>query len=145
VLSSPDESTITIATRDTGKVLGQADHKSTMRHSHLANNTLLAAVEVGVAGLNFGLSDSLDHTHLDLRRDVRVRGAGFICARAACAQLTCRTLEHPEANKSLLELWQSIWLLAKDTPSKRPCLTNARTRFPGAADPMQGSAALLHA
>jgi hypothetical protein len=58
VLSSPDESTITIATRDTGKVLGQADHKSTMRYSHLANNTLLAAVEVGVAGFNFGLSDS---------------------------------------------------------------------------------------
>lgn len=30
-----------------GKVLGHADHKSTMRYSHLANETLLAAVEVG--------------------------------------------------------------------------------------------------
>jgi len=30
-----------------GKVLGHADHKSTMRYSHLANETLLAAVEAG--------------------------------------------------------------------------------------------------
>lgn len=30
-----------------GKVLGHADHKSTMRYSHLANDTLLAAVEAG--------------------------------------------------------------------------------------------------
>jgi len=28
-------------------VLGHADHKSTMRYSHLANDTLLAAVEAG--------------------------------------------------------------------------------------------------
>lgn len=32
-----------------GKVLGHADHKSTMRYSRLANDTLLAAVEAGAA------------------------------------------------------------------------------------------------
>lgn len=32
-----------------GKVLGHADHKSTMRYAHLANDTLLAAVEAGAA------------------------------------------------------------------------------------------------
>ncbi len=32
-----------------GKVLGHADYKSTMRYSHLANDTLLAAVEAGAA------------------------------------------------------------------------------------------------
>lgn len=30
-----------------GRVLGHADHKSTMRYSHLAHDTLLAAVEAG--------------------------------------------------------------------------------------------------
>lgn len=35
-----------------GRVLGHADHKSTMRYSHLANDTLLAAVEAGAAKLN---------------------------------------------------------------------------------------------
>ena len=34
-----------------GRVLGHADHKSTMRYSHLANETLLAAVEAGAAKL----------------------------------------------------------------------------------------------
>jgi len=34
-----------------GKVLGHADHKSTTRYSHLANETLLAAVEVGAANM----------------------------------------------------------------------------------------------
>lgn len=34
-----------------GKVLGHADHQSTMRYSHLANDTLLAAVEAGAAKL----------------------------------------------------------------------------------------------
>lgn len=34
-----------------GNVLGHADHKSTMRYSHLANDTLLAAVEAGAAKL----------------------------------------------------------------------------------------------
>jgi len=32
-----------------GRVLGHADHKSTMRYAHLANDTLLAAVEAGAA------------------------------------------------------------------------------------------------
>lgn len=34
-----------------GRVLGHADHQSTMRYSHLANETLLAAVEAGAAGI----------------------------------------------------------------------------------------------
>ena len=34
-----------------GRVLGHADHKSTMRYAHLANDTLLAAVEAGAARL----------------------------------------------------------------------------------------------
>ena len=37
-----------------GRVLGHADHKSTMRYSHLANDTLLAAVEAGAAGMTQG-------------------------------------------------------------------------------------------
>ncbi|WP_326523592.1 site-specific integrase [Sphingomonas sp.] len=32
-----------------GRVLGHADHKSTMRYAHLANDTLLAAVEAGAS------------------------------------------------------------------------------------------------
>lgn len=39
-----------------GKVLGHADHQSTQRYSHLANETLLAAVEAGAAKLNGALS-----------------------------------------------------------------------------------------
>ena len=39
-----------------GKVLGHADHKSTMRYGHLANETLFAAVEVGAAKLRVNLS-----------------------------------------------------------------------------------------
>lgn len=35
-----------------GKVLGHADHQSTMRYAHLANDTLLAAVEAGAAKMN---------------------------------------------------------------------------------------------
>lgn len=35
-----------------GRILGHADHQSTMRYSHLADDTLLAAVEAGAAGLN---------------------------------------------------------------------------------------------
>lgn len=34
-----------------GRILGHADHQSTMRYAHLANDTLLAAVEAGAAGL----------------------------------------------------------------------------------------------
>ena len=37
-----------------GRVLGHADHKSTMRYSHLANDTLLAAVEAGAAKMAAG-------------------------------------------------------------------------------------------
>ena len=35
-----------------GRVLGHADHKSTMRYSHLANDTLMAAVEAGAAKMS---------------------------------------------------------------------------------------------
>lgn len=35
-----------------GKVLGHADHQSTMRYSHLANDTLMQAVEAGAAKMN---------------------------------------------------------------------------------------------
>jgi integrase len=35
-----------------GKVLGHANHASTMRYSHLTNDTLLAAVEAGAAKMN---------------------------------------------------------------------------------------------
>ena len=35
-----------------GRIVGHADHQSTMRYSHLANDTLLAAVEAGAAGIN---------------------------------------------------------------------------------------------
>lgn len=41
-----------------GKILGHADHQSTMRYSHLANDTLLAAVEAGAAKLNVGWADA---------------------------------------------------------------------------------------
>lgn len=39
-----------------GRILGHADHQSTMRYSHLANDTLLAAVEAGAAGMMGGAS-----------------------------------------------------------------------------------------
>ena len=32
-----------------GRILGHADHHSTMRYSHLANDTLMAAAEAGAA------------------------------------------------------------------------------------------------
>jgi site-specific recombinase XerD len=34
-----------------GKVLGHADFKSTQRYAHIANDTLLAAVEAGAANM----------------------------------------------------------------------------------------------
>ena len=34
-----------------GRILGHADHQSTMRYAHLANDTLLKAVEAGAAGI----------------------------------------------------------------------------------------------
>ncbi|OBX19248.1 hypothetical protein A9995_09020 [Erythrobacter sp. QSSC1-22B] len=39
-----------------GRILGHADHQSTMRYSHLANDTLMAAVEAGAAGMTKGSS-----------------------------------------------------------------------------------------
>lgn len=36
-----------------GRILGHADHQSTMRYSHLANETLMAAVEAGAANLKW--------------------------------------------------------------------------------------------
>ena len=39
-----------------GKVLGHADHQSTMRYSHLADTTLRAAVEAGAAKMEGALS-----------------------------------------------------------------------------------------
>ena len=41
-----------------GRILGHADHQSTMRYAHLANDTLLAAVEAGAAGLQAGPADA---------------------------------------------------------------------------------------
>ncbi|MCJ2178599.1 site-specific integrase [Novosphingobium album (ex Hu et al. 2023)] len=38
-----------------GKILGHADHQSTMRYAHLANDTLLAAVEAGAAKMQGGM------------------------------------------------------------------------------------------
>lgn len=40
-----------------GRVLGHANHASTLRYSHLANDTLLAAVEAGAARLNVEWAD----------------------------------------------------------------------------------------
>ncbi len=37
-----------------GRVLGHADHQSTMRYAHLANDTLMKAVEAGSANLTAG-------------------------------------------------------------------------------------------
>lgn len=39
-----------------GRILGHADHQSTMRYSHLANDTLMKAVEAGAANLMAGWS-----------------------------------------------------------------------------------------
>lgn len=41
-----------------GRVLGHADHQSTMRYAHLANDTLMKAVEAGAAGLKAGWANS---------------------------------------------------------------------------------------
>jgi integrase len=40
-----------------GRVLGHADHKSTMRYSHVADATLQAAVNAGAAKLNIGWAE----------------------------------------------------------------------------------------
>jgi site-specific recombinase XerD len=39
-----------------GKVLGHADYQSTMRYSHLANDTLMKAVEAGAAKMQGGVA-----------------------------------------------------------------------------------------
>lgn len=41
-----------------GRVLGHADHQSTMRYSHLTNDTLLAAVEAGAAKMGVSVQPS---------------------------------------------------------------------------------------
>ncbi|MCW1431883.1 tyrosine-type recombinase/integrase [Novosphingobium sp. JCM 18896] len=41
-----------------GRILGHADHKSTMRYSHLANDTLLKAVEAGASGMNVSWAEA---------------------------------------------------------------------------------------
>ena len=42
-----------------GRILGHADHQSTMRYSHLANDTLRKAVEAGAAKMNVGWADQV--------------------------------------------------------------------------------------
>lgn len=42
-----------------GRILGHADHQSTMRYSHLANDTLLAAVEAGAANLKVDWTEAV--------------------------------------------------------------------------------------
>jgi site-specific recombinase XerD len=37
-----------------GRILGHADHQSTMRYAHLANETLMQAVEAGAAKMAVG-------------------------------------------------------------------------------------------
>ncbi|WP_160730737.1 site-specific integrase [Pontixanthobacter luteolus] len=44
-----------------GRILGHADHQSTMRYSHLANDTLLAAVEAGAAGIGEAAQNGLSN------------------------------------------------------------------------------------
>lgn len=46
-----------------GRILGHADHQSTMRYSHLANDTLLAAVEAGAARMQSGWSGKGGNAH----------------------------------------------------------------------------------
>lgn len=43
-----------------GRILGHADHQSTMRYSHLANETLMQAVEAGAAKMNVNWAGSAD-------------------------------------------------------------------------------------
>ncbi len=43
-----------------GRILGHADHQSTQRYSHLANDTLMKAVEAGAAKMNVGWAGSSD-------------------------------------------------------------------------------------
>ena len=43
-----------------GRILGHADHQSTMRYSHLANETLMQAVEAGAAKMNVNWASSAE-------------------------------------------------------------------------------------
>lgn len=43
-----------------GRILGHADHQSTMRYSHLANDTLMQAVEAGAAKMNVNWATPAD-------------------------------------------------------------------------------------
>lgn len=43
-----------------GRILGHADHQSTMRYSHLANETLMQAVEAGAAKMNVNWATPAD-------------------------------------------------------------------------------------
>lgn len=43
-----------------GRILGHADHQSTMRYSHLANDTLMQAVEAGAAKMNVNWASPAD-------------------------------------------------------------------------------------
>lgn len=44
-----------------GRILGHADHASTVRYSHLADQTLLKAVEAGASGMNVAWAGSAGH------------------------------------------------------------------------------------
>lgn len=46
-----------------GRILGHADHQSTVRYSHLANDTLLQAVEAGAAGLKVNWASPKGNAH----------------------------------------------------------------------------------
>lgn len=39
-----------------GRILGHVDHQSTQRYAHLANDTLMAAVEAGAKKMNWSKS-----------------------------------------------------------------------------------------
>ena len=48
-----------------GRILGHADHQSTMRYSHLANDTLMQAVEAGAAKMAVNWAGSADASDTD--------------------------------------------------------------------------------
>lgn len=48
-----------------GRILGHADHQSTMRYSHLANDTLMQAVEAGAAKMNVDWAGSAEASDTD--------------------------------------------------------------------------------
>lgn len=46
-----------------GRILGHADHQSTQRYSHLANETLMSAIEAGAAKMNVNWAGSATTTN----------------------------------------------------------------------------------